>query len=180
VDYIATRFDLPKNSTLAASINSLIFMGWLIGSPLMGWLSDKIRVRVRMLLVGSFVAAFVGFILLWLPIQNILAVQVLSFLFGLVSSSQILVFAYARDQVGAELMATAASFMNLIVMSGGMVAEPLVGALLRWTAPTGAKLDGAVFSVHQYQLALSFVPVMMLIGGIVCLVWYVKHKKTSG
>ncbi len=180
VDYIATRFDLPKSSTLAGRINSLIFFGWLVGSPLMGWLSDKIRVRVRMLLVGSFIAAMIGFALLWLPIKNILLVQTLSLLFGLVSSSQILVFAYARDQVGADLMATAASFMNLIVMCGGMVAQPLVGALLRLTTPTGTQADSAIFSVHQYQLALSFVPVMMLFGGIVCLIWYIKHTKQAG
>ena len=180
INYMKIRFHLPQNSPLAASINSLIFFGWLIGSPLMGWLSDKIRVRVRMLLVGSFIAALLGFMLLWLPIDNVLVVQILSFLFGLVSSSQILVFAYARDQVGADLMATAASFMNLIVMCGGLVAQPLVGELLRLTTPTGAQVDGALFSVHQYQLALSFVPIMMLIGGIVCLVWYIKHKKQAG
>jgi MFS family permease len=179
VNYLEVRFDLSK--TTAASMNALIFVGWLVGSPLMGWLSDKIRMRVRMLMIGCFSSAIIGFIILWAPIHQIVYLHILYVLFGITSSTEVLVFAYARDQVGPSLMATAASFMNLIVMCSGMLAQPLVGGILNLLKSSRhTQYDATLFLVGDYQIALSFVPVMMLVGGVLGLIWYINHNKQVG
>jgi hypothetical protein len=36
-----------------------------------------------------------------------------------------------------------------------------------------------LFSIQDYQMALSFVPVMMLLGGLLGFIWYINHKKNS-
>jgi len=175
VNYLKARFAISK--TDAASMNALIFFGWLIGSPLMGWLSDRIRMRVRMLVIGCFVSAALGFIIFWAPIHNIILMKCLIVLFGITSSTEILVFAYARDQVGSDLMATGASFMNLIVMCSGIVAPIAIPAISNWAKGGSAStVQGQLMSVHGYQLGLTFVPAMMLIGGMLGLISYLYQN----
>lgn len=168
IDYFQERYQLT--TTAAAHINSMIFFGWLAGSPFMGWLSDYFRMRVRILILGCFISAIIGFSILWLPLNNMLLIKALVFLFGIACSSEVLVFAYARDKVGSHLMATAASFMNLLVMCSGLLA-PIIIPALSGIMHSQVKF-GQVISIQGYQIGLSFVPMMMLIGGCLGLLWH--------
>ena len=132
---------------------------------------------VRMLIAGCFVSSALITYIIWFPPHNILLLHILLVIFGITSSTEIIVFAFARDQVGANLMATAASFMNLLVMCSGMIAQPLIGWFLDlgWTGQMVG--NTRIYSNIDCQIALSFVPVMMLVGGIVGLIWYINAKK---
>ena len=49
--YLMTAYGLDK--TYAASLVSLLFLGWAFSAPLSGWLSDRIQKRKALLITGS-------------------------------------------------------------------------------------------------------------------------------
>jgi MFS family permease len=162
----------PINHMTAASLNSMIFLGWLIGAPFIGWLSDRIRMRARILVLGCFLSAIICFVIIWFPPHDLIMMHGLLLLFGITCSSEILVFAYVRDHVGSALMATAASFMNLLVMCSGMIAQPLLGWLLDYFWSGRMQGHSRFYALMDYQKAMTFVPIMLVLGGLIGLIWY--------
>lgn len=146
----------------AASINSMVFLGWLVGAPLMGWLSDCVHSRRLPLIVGSATAAICfSTILIWstLPISVLYGIL---FLFGVCSSTEVLCFAIGRDITELKLAATVMGMINFFIMLSGMVTQPLVGILLEkiWG---GELINGMmVYSTHAYRASLIIIPIAML------------------
>lgn len=155
-----------KTWHVPADFNSLVFLGWLIGAPLNGWLSDRIRSRRAILINHSLIAAVFFSIVLYTPMtQGFLAVCL--FLFGLFSSGQVLVFVVAREITTLKSTATAIGFMNFFVMVGGMTVQPLVGWLLDhyWSGVLSHGLR--IYSVSDYERALTIIPVLLLISSFI-------------
>lgn len=142
----------------AAKVNSMVFMGWLIGSPLMGFFSDKIR-RRRLPLILSVLCAFAISILMLTSHPSYQTACILLFLFGLFCSAQNICFALGRENAPPELAGSAVAFVNLIVMAGGLIAQPLIGKLLDhfWT---GELLEGIkVYSGANFKAAMLILPI---------------------
>jgi len=157
----------------AAKLNSAVFLGWLIGSPFSGWISNKIKSRRKPLLVGSLLAAFMMTLILMMPQAHPIILAIFLFLFGLFSSSEILVFVVARESVKLKVTATAVSFVNFVIMLGGMIFQPLIGWLLDWHW-TGQSSHGVrVYSVLDFKLALLVIPVLMLMSAL--LAYFLKE-----
>lgn len=162
IPYLSTITD--HNRMLAAHLNSMIFFGWLVGSPLMGWISNRMRSRKRPMILGAILSGAMIVIILWVQPQSHALLATLLFLFGVFSSAEILVFVVARESVHHDLVATAIGFVNLLVMLGGMLIQPAVGRLLDWSWE-GAVHDGVhVYSIAGYQHALLVVPVLLLVA----------------
>lgn len=145
----------------AANNVSLVFLGWAVGSPIMGWLSGWLKSRRSLLMVGSLTAAIIFSIIIYVPLPSNLWMQAGLFSFGVASSVEILVFAVAYDLIKAELSGTAVALTNMLVMLGGVV-QPVTGYILDKT------WDGKIvnhvhwYSEHSYQYGLSMLPVGLL------------------
>lgn len=162
----------------AAATNSSIFLGWLVGGPVSGWLSDKIRSRRKPLIVGSILATMsITIILIW-PTMNHFLLSLMLFLFGLFSSVEIICFAVGRDLVGVKLTATAMGVINLLIMLGGMILQPLAGWLLNvfWNGVMIHQVR--IYAADDYRKALIIVPVGMLIAAI--LSFFLKESYSDG
>lgn len=149
----------------AANYSSLIFLGWAIGSPLVGITKAKQILSDKKLLVfGSITAFFTICILLYIPTfaKNYLAI--LFFAFGFFSSVEILVFDLNHIISGTALCGTAVALTNMVVMSGGFV-QPIVGILLDVKDTTSS-----INSISDYQLALCIIPISFMISFILSLV----------
>ncbi|HLD16487.1 MAG TPA: MFS transporter [Coxiellaceae bacterium] len=145
-----------------ADFNSLVFLGWLIGAPLNGWLSDKIKSRRAILINHSLISTILFSIVLYTPMTEFTLASCL-FLFGLFSSGQVLVFVVARESTSLKSTATAIGFMNLLVMLGGMTVQPLVGLLLDWHW-YGVMINNIrVYSMIDYNRALTIIPIALLV-----------------
>ena len=66
----------------AGSVTSVTFIGWGVGAPLIGWLSDRIGNRRRPLIAGLIVSASSLSAILYLPGIPLWAVGVLCFGIG--------------------------------------------------------------------------------------------------
>ncbi len=148
----------------AAEYNMLVFLGWLIGAPFHGWFSDRIHSRRIQLIFGTLLAALMmTLILIWPDMRSWLFASLL-FLFGFFASAEVLCFAVARDEISVRHTATAMGVINMLIMLGGMILQPLVAVLLNlaW----GGQLSHGVriYGVLAYRSALVIVPVMMLVA----------------
>jgi len=146
---------------------SLIFLGWAIGAPFNGWLSDFIKKRKLLLNIGSLGSILLFAIILYCPVAlNIFSLYILLFLFGLFTSTQVVVFAISQEYSSRYIAATAVSLTNMIVMLGGAIFQPLIGYLLdkNWD---GKILHGVhVYTPYNYQYALTTIVILLIVAAI--------------
>lgn len=99
----------------ATNMNTLLFLGWTIGAPLLGWVAGKKNIRHTMKIACCFSMIFVLSIVFYQG-NNILLISFLVFFFGFCSAAQILVIPRARDLCEQALQATGMALTNSIVM----------------------------------------------------------------
>lgn len=163
-----------NNQVLAAHLNSMIFLGWLIGSPLTGLFSNAIRSRRVPMMLGCFMSAVLMSTLLFLHPQQTWVIATILFFIGIFSSAEILVFVIAREEVEDSLVATAVGFINLLVMLGGMLIQPWVGKLLDMAWQGKIENHIHVYSLEAYSHALYVVPALLIVAMV--LVTFLKES----
>jgi MFS family permease len=163
IAFIDSAHHVPNH--IAAKVNAFVFLGWFVGSPFNGWLSNVIQSRRKILITGSFLGTVMITLILFFPHISLRLMMLMLFLFGLFSSSQILCFVMARENVKLKVAATAISFINFLVMLSGIILQPLVGRLLDWQW-SGKLMHSSVrlYSIANYQKALVIIPVFMLLS----------------
>lgn len=150
--------------THAAYANSMIFLGWAVGGPAWGWFSDFIQRRCLPITIASVGAAIMISVLLYVPDLSVIHIYVILFVFGFLSSVQILVFAICHEASQMKIAGTAIALTNMVVMIGGNVFQPVIGKLLD-SAWTHTLVHGArVYPPHAFQLALSVMPISIVIA----------------
>lgn len=138
----------------SANYISIIFIGFAIGCPLTGWLSDYIGQRKSIMTLGTILALISLSIIVYVPI----ALGLLSFflfLFGIGASCFFLCFSMIRELHPLVFTGTVLGFMNTFDSICEAVTEPFIGKLLdlNWV---GTYKNGArSFSLHDYHYSLS-------------------------
>ncbi|MEM1244106.1 MAG: MFS transporter [Pseudomonadota bacterium] len=155
-------------ATQAAFASSLIFIGYAVGSPTVGWISDKIKRRTSPLAVCALIAAALFSVLIYVPHLAFASICLLMFLFGAFSGAQPLVFALGKELNSQKFAGSSLAFTNMAVMLSGVVLQPLIGYVLDklWVGlhtPGGARL----FDSHDWMIALSLVPICYVIAAII-------------
>lgn len=176
--FLANVYHLSTENV--ATANSMVFLGWLIGGPLIGYISDITCSRRIPISIGCLLSALTISLVIYLPQMNINLLYLLLFLFGIFSSFEILCFAISRENNPDQLVATASSFTNLLTMTGGIVCQPLVGKILDllWSGQTQG--GDRVYSAINYQCALTILPLAFLLGFVLTF-WLheTRAKKTN-
>lgn len=159
--------------------NSMIFLGFTVGAPVMGFISDKLARRKPPMLIGAVAASIIMAVILYVPDLTELQIDVLLFLLGIFYSVQCIVFAVGRELAPGEAAGTAMAMTNMVVMLGGLLLAPVVGKLLDHSLATHlmrADVDSTVltniqktYSVADYQYALSIIPIGILIAAVLTL-----------
>lgn len=173
IPYLIRTYGL-SNSTAALNI-SFVFLGWAIGSPLVGWISDKIGNRRHPIIVGALIGAFLFTLLIYFPFFSSHYLGVLLFSFGLCSSAQIIVFPIARELNVQSLAGTAIAVTNLLVMFGGALFQPLIGKILDVLTGTHIRGNLMAFSIESFQHALTIIPIAFVIAAILAV--FVKETR---
>lgn len=162
VPWFAAVRGLPRAE--AAPLLSLVFVGWLIGAPLMGWLSDRLRRRRPLLIAGTLLSSASVAAVLYLPALDLRLVSILLFASGVGGAVMILTFAAGHDHNPDYARGAALGIINTCVVASGAVLQPLIGALLdlQWS---GERVDGVrVYSASAYQWAMLCIPLGALAG----------------
>lgn len=155
------------STEVAAQLSSLIWLGIGIGSPLIGWWSERLGRRCLPLTVSAIIGVCALLGILYIPHLSMFSLYTLMFFFGLAAAGQSLAFALVKDNNDADVTGTAIGFNNMAVVAGGAIFQPLIGIILHayWN---GAMQNGApVYSGSDYQIALAVLPVCYLAAAII-------------
>lgn len=171
--FIETAYGVSKD--VAGYAISMIFLGWLFGGPLTGYVSDLIGYRTSTLQIGILGTLLCLIPVLYFPSLPITFVYILLFFVGVFSSAELLNFSLAIEINSLHVKATAAAFTNFLISCGDSVVQPLVGFLLdkNWA---GEMKEGLRFySTSNYQVALSCLPIALVLSWI--LLFFIQEKK---
>lgn len=167
-------------SDQAARAISTSFLGWAVGGPLVGWFSDKIRQRRLPITIGAAAAAIAIAVVIYVPDVPVWGVYTALFFFGFFSCAHVVCFAIGREISPIRSAGTAVAVTNMFTMIGGVVFQPLIGKILdmHWG---GEIVNGVrVYTVGDYQLALSVLPLAMLATVFLTLFLRETNCKVSG
>jgi MFS family permease len=160
VPYLQEKFHI---SVVAASgMCSIIWVGIGLGSPLLGWLSDRLNNRKIALGLSSVMGLIATLFILFDNNMSFGFANFMLFIFGLGAGGQSVSFAVVRDYNPPQLVGTASGFNNLSVLIGGSIFQPLVGILLHHSNAWHIVNDVPVYSVLAYQKALIIMPICYL------------------
>ncbi|GGI91897.1 MFS transporter [Legionella impletisoli] len=173
--YLEQAHNLTKVE--AAKTISMLFLGWAIGAPVAGFISDLSGRRVLSLVVGAVMSLVCISIILYCPDLSYSSLNILMFFYGVFSATEIIAFVMAKENSGATLTGTVFAATNMIVTLGGVIFQPLVGKLLD-TFGDGKMIDGEhIYTVIDYQVALSILPLSLLMVMVVA--FFLKDRHTA-
>lgn len=165
VPYLQEKFQI---SVLAASgLCSMIWLGIGIGSPLLGWFSDRVESRRTALIISSVLGLTATLLLLYWPDLSYNFTYLVLFVLGLGAGGQTVSFAVVKENNSPEYVGTASGFNNLSVLIGGAIFQPLVGYFLQQTDSWRLVNGVHVYSVSSYQTALLVMPLCFLASLII-------------
>ncbi|MDO8953612.1 MAG: MFS transporter [Gammaproteobacteria bacterium] len=95
---------------------SLLFLGWAVGSPLVGWISDKIHYELPIIRSCALFASAISFTIVSAHVEKTDYIELLMFLFGFFSSAQILVWKLFNSLVPSHAAGTGAALTNMLIM----------------------------------------------------------------
>ncbi|MBA2657698.1 MAG: MFS transporter [Tatlockia sp.] len=160
----------------AAKTVSAMFLGWAVGAPIAGFYSDTSGRRVLPLVVGSIMALICISMVLYCQHLSYLWLNILLFFYGVFSATEIIVFIMAKENSGAKLSGTVFAAVNMIVTLGGVIFQPLVGKLLDMVGDSGIIAGEHIYTVVDYQIALSVLPISLLL--VTVLAFFMKDMRT--
>jgi nitrate/nitrite transporter NarK len=143
---------------MAANLIVVMNVAVVVGSPLGGWLSDRVlasRKRLALLGLGGLAAAELALALLG-PGAGVLVVVLVLVVIGVSSSFGQVVYAHVKDVMPERMAGMAMTGVNFFVMLGAATFLHVMGWILDRSA-----LPGGARTAHGYELAF------LLAGGSV-------------
>lgn len=148
----------------AAGTTSLLMIGWAVGSPLTGALSDRLARRKPALFSAAGGGLLCLCAILYLPQLPGLIFSALFFLTGFFMGGMAVTFAMVREINRSAISGVAIAFINMAVTGTGAIFQPLIGALLDFYWD-GAMIEGArLYSPEAYRWALSVLVIFLATG----------------
>ena len=161
----------------AAFATSNFLIGWGIGAPVLGLLSDRLASRRVPILLGGLACFAPVLTLVYLPGLPQWAVYPLLLLSGIGGSASVTGFAVTREIVRPEVVATAMALVNIVPIILSSALQPFIGWLLdlQWT---GVLVDGA----RHYEVAafrIAFIPLIVLAVATIVAALAIREPKRA-
>jgi MFS family permease len=156
-----------RNASIAVAATdvSLVPIGWIIGCPLVGYISDKIGLRKPVLLVGAFILLLAEIVAIYVPIAFPFR-YIVPLVVGIASGAAMIPFSVVKEVNRDEVKGSAAGAMNfLCFMVTGLLA-PAFERLLRPSA-------GHVETLQEFQHGLT--PVIFGVAVAIVLSFFLRE-----
>ena len=165
------------NREAAALTITVLFVGTILGGPLIGSWSDKLGKRKLPMFVGTIFSFITVLAILYLPIHSYSLWLLLFFLLGFFTASQVISYPLVAENSPLSLTATSVSVVSILTMSGYVFYQNIFTYLLQshWDKVI---LDGIpLYTKANYQLALSMIPIGFIIAFMMVLLLRETHCK---
>jgi len=173
IPFLVEAYEVSK--TVAGFAVSMIFVGWIVGGPIIGFSSDRFKKRKPFLYASTLLCCASILPVIYIPHLAIPLVFFLLFLTGFFQAAQLLNFSYAIELNPIEAKGTSIAITSCTVALGVSLIQPLLGVLLdlRWS---GAMKEGIPhYSLSNYHYAMLSFPITLLLAFV--LLFFLKEKK---
>lgn len=157
---------------------SAMFIGWAIGGPLAGYLTDRYQ-NSRLLIFVSACTSFLFLtIILYGKIGSSWLLSALLFCYGFANIGVAISYAIACSIVPKKCAASSVAFANMCSILIGAALQPIIGFLLKfqWNGATNL-LGNPVYGVGELKLTMILLPVSLLAAA--CLALFLPRAGTS-
>lgn len=138
----------------ASNVVSLIFMGSVIGCPLVGWLSDTQGRRKPLMILGALATLLIVTPLFMNSVLSQFSLSLIFFSLGFVTSTQVISYPLIAESNEAEQTGSSTGIASVIIMGGAGVGQVLFGWLMTHHAQNTSQ-----YSVADFQFALWIFPI---------------------
>ncbi len=157
--FLAANYGLTVE--VAAFAGSIFFLGWIVGGPLIGHFSDRIKQRRPLLMFFTLLGAALLCLIIYGSLSKIWIYWIMFFA-GFCCSCQLLTYSLAMEINPKSMKGTAAAMTNFITFIGIAIIQPLIGFLLdlQWD---GKFVGGVpIYSAANYRIAMTIFPVALV------------------
>ena len=160
--FLMVKFDLSRPE--AAFFMSLLLLGWAVGAPVSGWLSDYIGRRKPILVTGLVLICIMLAIVTGLENLPLGVVVACFVMVGMSGGGMTASFGLVKDVMPASLAGAATGVVNSMTVASGAILQPFVGLALdlQWD---GRLVDGARhYAEGDFRTAFTLVLAAAVIG----------------
>jgi MFS family permease len=151
----------------AASDASMVPIGWVIGCPLLGYISDKLGRRKPVLIGGALLILAAGIAAVYVPAGTFPRYSV-ALVLGVASGAAMIPFSMIKEANPSQVKGTAAGVMNFLVFLTTGVVSPFISRLM---VPS----QDAVLTLREFQQA--FLP--LVFGVVIAIVLSLFLRETG-
>lgn len=172
--YIAQTYN--TDISVSAGAISMLYFGVAVGAPLSAVLADYLKSYRTVFFIAAVGAGLILTLQLYIVHLPFDMLWPMYFLVGMFSGAQFLAFAAVCTGNDHNKTGAAAGIQNMMCMASGIIFQPLIGYLLDYNWD-GKIVDNTPFyAVSDYNLALSVLPVSLLVAAVCCFFMKESHQ----
>jgi len=158
IEYLKSYYG-PHAQVSFATLNSLIFLGWIIGSPIAGYISDRLHNRRNIMLAGALGALLSFMAITWITNLTPWMMGFLLLCVGIFSSCSGITFAMGCETVTKSQGGTAIGFVNMMAIIPSIICSPIIGAILDhyWTGTMMGDIKLFTFNAYQHGMLVEMI-----------------------
>lgn len=146
------------SATEASFAPSLLFVGTIIGGPVVGWISDKFQKRIPLMMLGVIISLLLIITIIGMPKVSIITLVLLFFALGFFTSTQVLCYPLVAASNPESITATSVSVVSFMAIGGYAVFQPLFGWLMDAHFQGIILNQVRIYSPSDYHRALLIIP----------------------
>lgn len=166
------------SNEMAALAIGMIFIGWAVGGPLIGWLSDYLKARRFLLQLSSGLSLVVISVALFVPHLPLLALFSILFLYGFVNTGVAVAYVVAAESNVHHFAGTAVAFANIVSILIGAAFQPLIGGVLDYSWDYRFKNGVPWYTPQGFKMAMVVLPICLILAFLIS--FKIKESYPSG
>lgn len=157
----------------ASIVTTALFVGSIIGSPVIGWLSDRCKKRILPMQLGAISSLVIILTIIYTPQLSLFVLILLFFLLGFTSSCQIISYPLITESNPLSLTGAGQGLASILIMGSGLL-QPVFGFLMQFNHQANQ-----LTQYHQtdFYRAMSLLPIAFVIALFICLALKESHAK---
>ena len=163
IPYIQLTHGISR--TIAASVVSMVPIGWIIGCVIMGWIAVLFKNRKIPVFLGIVGVLVFLLLVIYNTDTSVLTLSAYCLILGIFSGTAMIPYSIAQDSNGEHARGTTPGFMNVVVFGITAVLAQITGAIMNTK-------QHHVLSIVNYQHAF----IVLFIGLIIALILFIRVK----